>query len=330
VRALSAGLLAALALSGLAQTPRAALTQANAALQAGETDKALTLLQPISQSGVGPDSPDNATIAEAHNLTCRVQLTLERWDAAIAECEKAATLDAGNSNDHMWLARALGEKADRASFLSAYSLAKRVRAEFETAVQLNDRNAEAQADLGEFYCDAPGVIGGGLDKAETVAAKLDRLDPARAHMLRSQMAEQRKDYDAAEREIKLAIAASPHPAAEWMDLAGFYRRRQRLPEMESAVRSGAGIEEREKHADAALYNGAGVLLKANRQPALAAKMLEDYLAGTNKTEEAPAFVAWARLARLRDQLGDAEAAKRDRAAAQALAHDYKPRQSGAH
>lgn len=336
MRAQSAGLLAmALAVSGVAlsgptQTPRASLTQANAALQAGEADKALALLEPIDQAGVGPESPDNASIAEAHNLTCRVDLTLDRWDAAIAECEKATTLDSGNSNDHMWLARALGEKADRATFLNAYSLAKRIRAEFEQAVQLNERNAEALADLGEFYCDAPGVVGGGLDKAETAAAKLDKLDPIRAHVLRSQIAEQRKDYALEEREIKLAIAWSAHPASQWMKLASFYRHRQRFPELESAVRSGASVEEREKRADVALYNGAGLLIRTKREPALAARLLENYLASPNKTEDGPAFAAWAKLAQLKEQLGDAEAAKRDRAAAQALAHDYKPAQAGAH
>jgi hypothetical protein len=125
----------------------------------------------------------------------------------------------------MWLGRALGEKASRASFLSAYSLGKRVRGEFEEAVRLNSRNAEALADLGEFYYSAPGVVGGGDDKAEGVAAQLDKVDGARAHELRGRMAEQRKDFGTAEREYKQAIAAGAHPAFQWMTLASFYRRR---------------------------------------------------------------------------------------------------------
>ena len=52
-------------------------------------------------------------------------------------------------------------------------------------------------------------------------------------------------------------------------------------------------------------------------------MLEDYLAGSSKTEEAPAFVAHIRLARLKDQLRDAAGASRERAAALALANNYK-------
>lgn len=302
------------------QNPNDLLAPAYAALQSGEADKALAQLQSL---------PKPAS-AQAHNLVCRVRFTLEQWDAAIKECEQAVALDGQNSDDHLWLGRALGEKADRASFLSAYSLAKRVRAEFEEAVRLNPHNAEALADLGEFYKDAPGVVGGGLDKAQGVAAQLDKVDPARAHELRGRMADGRKDYATAEREFKQAIAAGAHPALQWVTIASFYRERARWPEMESAVRSVISLAEHDKHAAVALYDGASVLTKANRDPELAVKMLHEYLASSSKTEEAPAFVAYTRLARLDSQLGDAAGAQRDRAAAIALAHEYKPAQdSGA-
>jgi len=288
------------------------LAPAKAALQAGEADKALALL----------DQPGGK--AEAYNLRCRVEYSLEQWDRAINDCTQAVKLDGQNSVDHLWLGRALGEKASRASFLSAYSLAKRVRGEFEEAVRLNPRNAEALTDLGEFYYSAPEVVGGGTAKAEGVAAQLDQIDPARAHELRGHIAEQRKDYGTAERELKQAIATSPHPAFQWMTLASFYRHRARWTEMESAIRTGQSAAERDKHASVALYDGASLLTKTNRDPARAAKMLEDYLASNAKTEEAPAFVAHTSLARLKAQLADSAGASRERAAALALAHEYKP------
>jgi tetratricopeptide (TPR) repeat protein len=327
-QAIQAGLLAAsLAVAASAgvtpqspsPTARDPLTQANVYLQAGEADKALALLQSIPQPAP----------AQAHNLACRVRFTLEQWDAAIKECEQAVLLDAQNSTYHLWLGRALGEKADRASFLSAFSLAKRVREEFEEAVRLDPRNAPALSDLGEFYYDAPGVVGGGMDKAQSIAAQLDKVDPARAHELRGRMAAAQKDYDTAEREFKQAIAAGAHPAFQWVTLASFYQQRQRWDDMEAAVHSTISAAERDKHAGVALYDGASVLTKAKRDPALAVKMLDDYLAGTSKTEDAPAFVAYVRLARLDAQLGDAAGAQRERASAIALAHEYKPAQDPA-
>jgi hypothetical protein len=53
-------------------------------------------------------------------------------------------------------------------------------------------------------------------------------------------------------------------------------------------------------------------------------MLESYLSSQYKTEEAPAFEAHLRLARLKKQMGDMAGAKRELAAALELAHDYKP------
>jgi tetratricopeptide (TPR) repeat protein len=284
-------------------------------LQSGEADKALALLSPLAQPGGE---------VQAYNLKCRVEYSLEQWDLAANDCEQAVTLDGRSSDDHLWLARALGAQASRASFLSAYKLAKRVRAEFEEAVRLDPRSAEALADLGNYDYTAPGVVGGGIDKAVGVAAKMDRIDPIRAHELRGHIAEQRKDFGAAEREYKQALSASAHPAFQWMTLAGFYRGRERWTEMESAVRSGQNAAERDKRAAVALYSGAALLIQTKRDPARAAKMLEEYLAGSVKSEDAPAFVAHIWLARLKQEFGDAAAAGRERAAALALAHEYKP------
>jgi tetratricopeptide (TPR) repeat protein len=291
------------------------LAQATTALQAGEADKALAILSPLAQPGGE---------AQAYNLKCRVEYSLEQWDQAANDCEQAVKLDGRSSDDHLWLARALGAQASRASFLSAFKLAKRVCAEMEEAVRLNPRNAEALADLGNYDYTAPEVVGGGIDKAEGVAAQMDRIDPIRAHELRGHIAEQKKDYGSAEREYKQALAASAHPAFQWMSLAGFYRRRERWTEMEAAVRSGQNAAERDKRAAVALYSGAALLIQTKRDPARAAKMLEEYLAGSVKSEDAPAFVAHTWLARLKQQMGDVAAASRERAAALALAHEYKP------
>jgi tetratricopeptide (TPR) repeat protein len=318
-RRLPAALLwAAIPLCAAAENAHADLAQINTALQAGEADKALELIAALPQAG--------ADDAAALNLECRIRYTLSQWDAAASACERAVNLDGQSSNDHLWLGRALGERADRASFLNAFSLGKRVRAEFEEAVRLDPRNGPALSDLGEFYKEAPGVIGGGTDKAESIAAQLERFDPARAHQLRAGIAESRKDYATAEQELKQSIAASTHPAFQWTVLASFYRHRQRIPDMESAIHSCVTAAAHDRTAGVALYDGAGVLISARRDPELAAKMLQDYLSGSSKTEEAPAFIAHYLLARLLDQLGDAEGARREQAAGYNLAHEYQPPQ----
>jgi len=306
------GLLLATLATAVAQTPKDALAPAKAALQDGEADKALSLLSSLPPS------------AESRNLKCRVFFTLERWDEATGECEQAVHLDSQNAVNHLWLGRALGEKADNASFMAAYSLAKRTRAEFEQAVILDPHNAEAIADLGEFYTSAPGVVGGGTDKAERLVAQMEKIDAARAHQLRGRIAESRKDLGTAEQEYKQAITVGEHPSFEWMTLASFYRKHERWTDMEAAVQSGYKAAQRDKHAGVALYNGASILSRGHINLSLAAKMLEEYLTGNSKTEEAPAFEAHTRLARIKAQIGDVPGAWQERAAALQLAHDYKP------
>jgi tetratricopeptide (TPR) repeat protein len=305
-----------------AQIPAATLKQADDALQAGEADKALALLTPLPTEGPGA--------AQAQNLICRVRFSLQQWDAAVSACELAVRLDRSSSVDHMWLGRALGEKAGRASFLSAYGLGKRVKSEFEQAVQLDPHNAGALSDLGLFYRDAPGIVGGGLDKAEAIAAQLDKVNPAKAHELRGNIAVSRKDYGTAEREFRQAIAVSPHPAEQWTILANFYRGRQRWSDVDAAIHGCVAAAARDKHSGVGLYDGAGILIETNRDPGLAARMLEDYLAGSSKSEEAPAFIAHVRLGRLKQQLGDAAGARQEFAAAAAMAREYNPAQDARH
>jgi predicted Zn-dependent protease len=132
--------------------------------------------------------------------------------------------------------------------------------------------------------------------------------------------------DTAERELKAAIAASAHPAFQWMRLGSFYRNAKRYAEMESAVQSGWMAAQHDPHAPVALFNGASVLIKGNRNSALAIRLLEAYLASPAATEEAPAFTARVWLARLRAQIGDTDGARRERAEALALAQEYKPAQ----
>jgi tetratricopeptide (TPR) repeat protein len=293
------------------------LASANAALQAGKADEATRLLSQDLKAN--PNNP------EANNLLCRVEFAVQHFDPAAEHCQKAVSADPNNARYHLWLGRAIGERASRASFLSAYSLAKKTREEFETAVKLDPHDVEALSDLGEFDKEAPGAVGGGLDKAEDVAKKLDPVDPSRAHILRAEIAEKQKNLPEAEQQYK-AATTGPHSAIAWMELANFYRRHERWSDLDSAVDSGASAASKEKHSAIALANGAGILARANRSPNLAIKLYTEYLASPDRTEEAPAFEVLTKLARLREKNGDHAGAQRDQAAAQALAHDYKPAQ----
>src|ERR1700742_5114908 len=112
-------------------------------LTLGKADEAISLL--------GSSLTANPEDAEAHNLLCRVYYQEERWDDAIRECEIAVRLKPMDGSYHLWLGRAYGEKADSIHSIKAYGLAKKVRDEFERAVQLDGANVDALSDLGQVH-----------------------------------------------------------------------------------------------------------------------------------------------------------------------------------
>lgn len=282
-------------------------------LQQGRADAALQLLQ----SATAADKSD----AEAQQLLCRLALELERWDNAIAACEKAVALDRNSSNNHLWYGRALGEKADRVSFIKAYGLAKRVKSELEMATALDPRNAEALSDLGEYYTEAPGIVGGGKDKAAAVARQLDDVDRARAEELRGRIAASNKDNPAAEQHFREAIAASHHPATYWMVLGSLYQKQNDITRMQEAIRSGL---EADGGRGEPLVGAAHLLTRAGQDPQTAIRLLREYLASPDKSEDEPAFRVHLLLAALLSKQGDTAGAAREIQAATAIASVYHP------
>jgi tetratricopeptide (TPR) repeat protein len=278
-------------------------------LAAGRADEAIQVLQ--QQINRSP------TDAESYNLLCRAHFMLEQWDAGISTCERARNLDPHNSLYHLWLARTYGEKADRAGFLSAAGLAKKVRMSFERAVELDPKSWEARTDLAEFYLEAPGIVGGGKDKARQQADALMSLNPAMAHWIAGRIAQKEKDTAGAEREYRAAITVSHGGVREWVDLAIFLRHANRLDEMEQALYNldNAPVDRPES-----LMDGASILLRTGRDPTLAVRLLRRYLA--SPVEEGPAFKAHEMLGELLEKQGDRKGAVEEYRAALALAHTY--------
>jgi cytochrome c-type biogenesis protein CcmH/NrfG len=262
--------------------------------------------------------------AESYNLLCRAYLTLGSWDQGISACEKAVSLDSENAQYHLWLGRIYGEKADHAGFLSAAGLARKVHAEFETAVRLNPNNADARTDLAEFYLEAPGIIGGGRDKAEEQAQKLSTLDPVKAGWVKGRLAEKNKDLAAAEKEYRAAIQASHGAGLAWLNLAYFYRRAGRLDAMEDAIRNAgsAPLDQPE-----VLMEGGEVLLRSKRDTPQAIDLLRRYLSSRATVETAPAFKAHYLLGTALEQQGDKAGAIQEYRSALSLVRSFAPAQA---
>ena len=98
----------------------------------------------------------------------------QQYEQAVEALEKAVLLDGANAEYHLWLGRAYGYSAQRASILWQFPLARKVRVHFEKAVALDPNNIDARADLAEYYLRAPRILGGGKEKAEAQAHEISQ------------------------------------------------------------------------------------------------------------------------------------------------------------
>jgi cytochrome c-type biogenesis protein CcmH/NrfG len=305
-------ILTALFVTALAIAPSAVADEsAPALLAAGRADDAITSLR--SKINTSPND------SEAYNLLCRAYFSMGDWDRGISACEKAVSIAPNNSRYHMWLGRIYGEKADGVIFFRAASLAGKVRDEFEAAVRLDPNNVDARSDLGEFYLEAPGIVGGGHDKAEAQAQILAKLDPAKAHYLKGRLAEKKKNLEGAEKEYRAAIEATHGSALTWFNLALFYRHQQRWNDMEVAINHAVSAQ---MDRPEILMESGEILLRSGRNFANAVQFLRRYLALNSKVEEAPAFKAHYLLGTALEKQGDKQAAAQEYRAALSLAKGF--------
>ena len=289
--------------------------QAQHLLASGQADAAVTALQAHVKQF--------PTDAAAWNLLSRAYLLEEKWDSAMTAGEKATSLEPDNSDYHLWLGRAYGMRAEHSIFVTAIRLAKKVRGEFERAVQLQDNNLAAQSDLAEFFIEAPGFLGGGVDKAQRTAEKVASTDAATAHWIQARIAEKDKRGNDAEKEYRAAIAAARDKAPYYLNLASFYRRQARYADMEQAIDSAASAE---RSHDDVLFEGAELLVRAGRNLPTATQWLRRYLTSNSQVESAPTFQAHYLLGSIMEKQGDRQGAAAEYRQALALASAFEPAQ----
>jgi tetratricopeptide (TPR) repeat protein len=236
------------------------------AYEASEYAKAAQLLQEAAAK-----NPQNA---EIQLLLAKTYSEMQQHDAAIASAEKAVELQPKNSVYHEWLGRAYGNKAEHAGMFSGMSLAKKTHKEFETAVQLDEHNFAARQALIEFDCAAPGIVGGGEDKALLQIASLAKLDAAEGYYAAGNCRRQKKDFTAADAEFSKAIDSQPKSPNLIYDIGDYAMKHSQPERLLSVADTGekvAPADPRGKFYRAVAF----VLTKA--RPSEAERLLREYL-----------------------------------------------------
>lgn len=238
-----------------------------------EYDQSLKILQAIPAK----DGP-------VYELMGRNYLMNGEFKKATEVLEKAVAGNPNSSDSYLWLARAYGRRAETSNPFSAVGHASKARQYFERAVQLNPRNLEALNDLLEYYLEAPGFMGGGLDKAQATVTRIAQVDPSEGHWAQSTLDEKRKEYGSAEEQLRRAVELAPHQAGRFMDLAKFLYKQGRYQEADQTF---AHAEQLAPNDVKLMYARAESYVKSGRNLHVAKDLLQHYLKATVSPDDPP-------------------------------------------
>lgn len=275
---------------------------AEAALRAyldGEYPKAVQILQSASAK-----EPANS---ELFLLLSKSFYEMKEFEKASESAEKAVAIDPRNSQNHEWLGRSYGERADRAGWFAAISLAKKARKEFVIAVNLDERNFSAMQALIEFDCTAPGLVGGGEDKAAKEIEKIAALDVAEGHYARGNCRRQKKNYEEADAEFAKALESDPKSVDLVYDIGDYAMKRDQADRLAAVVETGERLSPKDPRGG--FYRAVADILRGERLPA-AEIAIRDYLekAPKRSTFPSPAMSHYWLGRLLERQKGNAQAA----------------------
>ncbi|HEY6128949.1 MAG TPA: tetratricopeptide repeat protein [Candidatus Acidoferrum sp.] len=246
------------------------------AFAAGDYSKAIEILNREITS-----SPRDAA---AQHLLARCYFENEEFDRAIQAAEAAVSSEPKNSGYHELLGHAYGEKADRSGWLGALSLAKKARKEFETAVRLDERNFSAMQALIEFDCSAPGIAGGGEDKARPEIERLAALDAAEGRYAEGNCRRQKKDFTTADMEFRKSLALHPKSTDLIYDIGDHYMKHGQPDALRLVVTEGERLAPSDPRGE--FFRAVAMVLEKQNQTE-AARLFSEYLQNAPKRNNYP-------------------------------------------
>ncbi len=241
----------------------AELSRASEYYQRTQYQEAFKILQPV----LGADPT-------AHELAGKCQYMMGDFKKAADLFEKAVQLNGQISEHYHWLGRAYGRRAESGNPLVAPHYASKARQMFERAVNMDPKNGEAINDLFDYYLEAPGFLGGGLDKAQALLEKIKANDQAEYYYATAQLAQKRQEFNSAEQHLKRAAELAPRQIGRLLDVAKFLARHGRIIESESFISKAEKIDPNNPKL---LFDKAQTYIIAKKNLPTATKLLEQYL-----------------------------------------------------
>lgn len=169
--------------------------------ETGKPAEAAKLLETIKE--------ESKEYAEAQYYLGRIAYDKKEYDDASDFFEEATEANDKNSAYFEWLGNTYGMIARDANVMRQGFLAPKMKDAWEKAVALDPKNVGARLSLIEFYMQAPGFMGGSVDKAIETAKQIIKLEPARGHRSLAGIYDREKKTAEAEKEYIAMVAADP-------------------------------------------------------------------------------------------------------------------------
>ena len=223
----------------------------------------------------------NPANAADHFWLGRCYYEVRDYTNAVSELEKATQLDPNSSVYHDWLGRAYGALADqKKSFL----LARRVKKEFQAAVQADGANIDARRDLEEYLLDAPWIVGGSKDDALAQVNAIAQVSPVEGHLAMARYELELGKPDLAVNEFNSALALKPQAIDPYLEGALYFSQQGNGAEVTTLVEQGAQVSPKDSRLP--FYRGVAHVLTGTDFP-LAEENLKSYIASTPDRSDWP-------------------------------------------
>jgi tetratricopeptide (TPR) repeat protein len=276
--------------------PEGILEQAIHHYQKGEYSKAVDMLSPMAKKG--------DTTPETLFWLAKSYLKSREWDKAVSAMEKAVEMKPKSAAYHLWLGRAYGARAENRVF--GFNDARRLLREFRKANELDPNDIGIRFDLLEFYAQAPGIVGGGEEKAWAEAESIAKLDPPAGYTARATIYERKEKWDLAEKEYAEAVRNYPGNPNVHKDMAQFLFSRGNF---EGALKNARNALELESDSAQALFLEAVSQIRLGIDLEKAKKSLEKLSSGLLGDEDPAREDVYYWQAVLYDRENDREKAK---------------------
>lgn len=264
--------------------------------EAKKYDEAEKILKGISEKSV--DYP------AAQYYLGRLSFDKKEYDDAAEYFETATDKDPRQADYFNWLGNTYGTIAQNANMFKQGMLAPKMKKAWETAIALDPKNLDARTSLIQYYLQAPGFMGGSIDKAKEVAKQIIALNPAEGHRQLGSVYLSEKKTVEAEKEFQEAMKLN---ADYGYVLANFYINQKHY---EKAFTLFDEVLKQNPDDYTSIYQVGKTAALSGQRLDRGEECLKKYLAHTPTQNEPSHAGAYMRLAQIKEKRGNKIEAKK--------------------